>query len=145
MATVVADMSVSLDGFVADPSDGVQRSWWPSQLDTRQRLEQYRDKLRAHLGAVSSEPDATKASTPAARAALVRHYAVAQASWRPVEALTVPCPVCGRPSVPHRAAAAGRGWRKGWYECPADDCDAAWAPQWSGGDTPLSGWRVCES
>jgi hypothetical protein len=145
MATVVADMSVSLDGFVADPSDGVQRSWWPSQLDTRQRLEQYRDKLRAHLGAVSSEPDATKASTPAARAALVRHYAVAQASWRPVEALTVPCPVCGRPSVPHRAAAAGRGWRKGWYECPADDSDAAWAPQWSGGDTPLSGWRVCES
>ena len=64
MATVVADMSVSLDGFVADPSDGVQRSWWPSQLDTRQRLEQYRDKLRAHLGAVSSEPDATKASAP---------------------------------------------------------------------------------
>ena len=24
MATVVADMSVSLDGFVADPSDGVE-------------------------------------------------------------------------------------------------------------------------
>jgi hypothetical protein len=26
MATVVADMSVSLDGFVADPSDGVGTS-----------------------------------------------------------------------------------------------------------------------
>jgi hypothetical protein len=116
--------------------DQLQRSWWPSQLDTKQRLEQYRDKLRAHLGAVSSELDATRASIPAARAALVRHYAVAQASWRPVEALTVPCPACGQASVPHRAAAVGRGWRKGWYECPADDCDAAWSARWSGGAHP---------
>jgi hypothetical protein len=116
--------------------DQLQRSWWPSQLDTKQRLEQYREKLRGHLDAVSSELDATKASIPAARAALVRHYAVAQASRRPVEALTVPCPACGQPSVPHRAAAAGRGWRKGWYECPADECDAAWSARWSGGAHP---------
>lgn len=116
--------------------DQLQRSWWPSQLDTKQRLEQYRDKLRAHLGAVSSELDLTKASIPAARAALVRHYAVAQASRRPVEALTVPCPACGQASVPHRTAAAGWGWRKGWYECPADDCDAAWSARWSSGVHP---------
>ena len=88
--------------------DQLQRSWWPSQLDTKQRLEQYRDKLRAHLGAVSSELDLTKASIPEARAALVRHYAVAQASRRPVEALTVPCPACGAGvGSSHRTAAAG--------------------------------------
>ncbi len=116
--------------------DQLQRSWWPSQLDPKQRLEQYRDKLRAYLGVVSSELDATRASIPAARAALVRDYAVAQASRRPVEAFTVPCPACGQPSVPHRAAAVGRGWRKGWYECPADDCDAAWSASWSGGAHP---------
>jgi outer membrane murein-binding lipoprotein Lpp len=116
--------------------DLLQRSWWPSQLDAKQRLEQYRDKLRAHLGAVSSDLDATKASIPAARAALVRQYAVAQASRQPAEALTVPCPACGQPSVPHRAAAFGRGWRKGWYECPADECDAAWSAKWSGGAHP---------
>ncbi len=113
----------------------LELSWRPSQLE-KQRLEQYRDKLRGHLGDVSSELDATKASIPTARAALVRHYAVAQASRRPVEALTVPCPACGQPSVPQRAAAAGRGWRKGWYECPADDCDAAWLARWSGGAQP---------
>ncbi len=113
----------------------LELSWRPSQLE-KQRLEQYRDKLRGHLGDVSSELDATKASIPAARAALVRHYAVAQASRRPVEALTVPCPACGQPSVPQRTAAAGRGWRKGWYECPADDCDAAWLARWSGGAQP---------
>ena len=113
----------------------LELSWRPSQLE-KQRLEQYRDKLRGHLGDVSSELDATKASIPKARAALVRHYAVAQASRRPVEALTVPCPACGQPSVPQRAAAAGRGWRKGWYECPADDCDAAWLARWSGGAQP---------
>ena len=116
--------------------DLLQRSWWPSQLDAKQRLEQYRDKLRAHLGTVSSDLDATKASIPAARAALVRQYAVAQASRQPAEALTVPCPACGQPSVPHRAAAFGRGWRKGWYECPADECDAAWSAKWSGGAHP---------
>ena len=113
----------------------LELSWWPSQFE-KQRLEQYRDKLRGHLGDVSSELDATKASIPAALAALVRQYAVAQASRRPVEALTVPCPACGQPSVPQRAAAAGRGWRKGWYECPADDCDAAWLARWSGGAQP---------
>jgi hypothetical protein len=120
----------------------LERSWRPSQLE-KQRLEQYRDKLRGHLGHVSSELDATRASIPAARAALVRHYAAAQASRRPVEALTVPCPACGQPSVPHRAAAAGRGWRKGWYECLADDCDAAWSASWSGGAHPavrMAGW-----
>ena len=110
-------------------------SWWSPRLK-REQLERYRDKLRAHLGAVSSELDATKASIPPARAALVRQYAVAQASRRSAEALTVPCPDCGQPSVPHRAAAAGRGWRKGWYECPADDCDAAWSARWSGGVHP---------
>lgn len=110
----------------------LELSWRPSQLE-KQRLEQYRDKLRAHLGAVSSELDATKASIGEIRAVLVRQYAVAQASRRPVEALTVPCPACGQASVPHRAAAAGRGWRRGWYECPADDCDAAWSARWSGG------------
>jgi hypothetical protein len=116
--------------------DQLQRSWWPSQLDAKQRLEQYRDKLRGHLGAVSSELDATRAGIEETRAALVRRYAVAQASWRPVEALTVPCPACGQPCVPHRTAAAGRGWRKGWYECPADECDAAWSAKWSGGAQP---------
>jgi hypothetical protein len=119
-----------------DELDQLQRSWWPSQLDTKQRLEQYRDKLRGRLGAVSTELDATKVSIPAAREALVRDYAVAQASRRPVEAFTMPCPACGQPSVPHRATAAGRGWRKGWYECPADDCDAAWSAKWSGGTHP---------
>jgi hypothetical protein len=112
-------------------------TWWPSQLDGKLRLEQYRDKLRAHLGAVRSELDATKASIGEVRATLVRQYAVAQASLRPVEALTVPCPACGEPSVPHRAATAGRGWRKGWYECPADECDAAWLARWSGGIQPV--------
>lgn len=111
-------------------------SWRPSQLE-KQRLEQYRDKLRAHLGAVSDELDATRASIGEIRAVLVRQYAAAQASRRPVEALTVPCPACGQPSVPHRTAAAGRGWRKGWYECPADDCDAAWSARWSGGAHPV--------
>jgi hypothetical protein len=114
----------------------LELSWRPPQLE-EQRLEQYRDKLRAHLAAVSSELDATKASIPAARAALVRQYAVAQASRRPAEALTLPCPACGQPCVPHRAAAAGRGWRKGWYECPADDCDVAWSAKWSGGPHPV--------
>jgi hypothetical protein len=116
--------------------DQLQISWWPSQLDGKQRLEQYRDKLRAHLGAVSSELDATKASIGEIRAVLVRRYAVAQASRRPVEALTLPCPTCGQPCVPRRAAAAGRGWRKGWYECRADECDAAWSARWSGGARP---------
>ena len=111
-------------------------SWWSPQLK-REQLERYREKLRAHLGTVSSELDATKASISAARDALVRQYSVAQASRRPAEALTVPCPDCGQPSVPHRAAAAGRGWRKGWYECPADDCDAAWSARWSGGAHPV--------
>ncbi len=114
----------------------LQLSWRPSQFE-RQRLEQYRDKLRAHLGAVSSELDAATASIKEMRGVLVRQYAVAQASRRPVEALTVPCPACGEPSVPHRAAAAGRGWRKGWYECPADDCDAAWSARWSGRAHPV--------
>jgi hypothetical protein len=125
--------------------DQLQRSWSPSLLDTKQRLEQYRDKLRVHLGAVSSELDATKASIPEARAALVRHYAVAQASWRPVEALTVPCPACGQPSVPHRTAAAGRGWRKGWYECPPTTVIPPGRPGGQVGHTPRSGWPVCES
>ena len=114
----------------------LELSWRPPQLE-EQRLEQYRDKLRAHLAAVSSELDATKASIPEARVALVRQYAVAQASRRPAEALTVPCPACAQPCVPHRAAAAGRGWRKGWYECPADDCDASWSARWSGGAHPV--------
>ncbi len=114
----------------------LQLVWWPSRLEGKQRLEQYRDKLRAHLGAVSSELDATKASIGEIRTALVRQYAVAQASPRPAEALTMPCPACGQPSVPHRAAAAGRGWRKGWYECSAGECDAAWSVRWSGGAQP---------
>ena len=113
----------------------LELSWRPPQLE-EQRLEQYRDKLRAHLGAVSSELDATKASIGAIRAALVGQYAVTQASPRPVEALTMPCPACGQPSVPQRAAAAGRGWRKGWYECLADECGTAWSARWSGGARP---------
>lgn len=113
----------------------LELSWRPPQLEER-RLEVYRDKLRAHLGAVSSELDATKVSIAKIRAVLVRQYAVAQASWRPAEALTVPCPACGQPCIPHRAAAAGRGWRKGWYECPAAGCDAAWSARWSGGANP---------
>ncbi len=114
----------------------LQLSWWPWQPDGKHRLELYRDMLCAYLGAVSSDLDATEASIGAIRAALVRQYAVAQASPRPVEALTMPCPACGQPSVPQRAAAAGRGWRKGWYECPADQCDAAWSARWSGGAHP---------
>jgi hypothetical protein len=114
----------------------LELSWRPPQLE-EQRLEQYRDKLRAHLAVVSTELEATKASIPAARAALVRHYAGAQASRRPAEALTVPCPACGQPCVPHRTAAIGRRWRKGWYECPADGCDAAWSAKWSGGAHPV--------
>jgi len=118
------------------PVNQLQLCWRPSQLE-KQRLEQYRDKLRAHLAAVSSDLDATKINVVAARAVLVKQYALAQPSRRPAEALTVPCPACGRPSVPHRAGAAGRGWRKGWYECPADDCDTAWSAKWSGGAHPV--------
>jgi len=113
----------------------LQLTWHPSQFE-KQRLEQYLEKLRAHLGVVSNELDATKTSIGEARAVLVKQYAVAQASRRPAEALTVPCPACGQPAVPHRAGAAGRGWRKGWYECPADDCDTAWSARWSGGAHP---------
>jgi hypothetical protein len=119
-----------------DELDKLQLSWWPWQSDGKERLELYRDMLCAHLGAVSSELDATKASIGAIRAALVRQYAVTQPSPRPVEAFTMPCPACGQPSVPQRAAAVGRGWRKGWYECPADECDAAWSARWSGGAHP---------
>jgi hypothetical protein len=114
----------------------LELSWRPPQL-AEQRLEQYRDKLRAHLSVVSSELEATKASIAEIRTVLVKRYAAAQASWRPAEALTVPCPACGQPCVPHRAAAAGRGWRKGWYECPADDCNTAWSARWSGGAHPV--------
>ena len=116
--------------------DQLQLVWRPSRPEEKQRLEQYRDKLGVHLGVVSSELDATKASIGEIRTVLVKKYAVAQASPRPVEALTMPCPACGQPSVPHRAAAAGRGWRKGWYECPADECNAAWSVRWSGGAHP---------
>lgn len=118
------------------PVNRLQLSWRPAQLE-KQRLEQYREKLRAHLATVSSDLDATKASIGDMRAVLVKEYALAQPSRRPAEALTVPCPACGQPSVPHRASAAGRGWRKGWYECPADDCDAAWSAKWSGGAHPV--------
>ena len=114
----------------------LELTWRPAQLE-KQRLEQYRDKLRTHLGAVSSELDATKASIGETRDILVRQYAVAQASPRQVEAMTVPCPVCGQPSVPQRAGVGGRGWRKGWYECSADDCDAAWSARWSRGIYPV--------
>src|ERR1700761_5266792 len=94
----------------------------PPQL-AEQRLEQYRDKLRAHLATVTSELDATKASIVEIRAVLVRQYAVAQASWRPAGGLTVPCPARGQPSVPQKPAPAAGVWRKGWYEFPADDCN----------------------
>jgi hypothetical protein len=114
----------------------LQLTWHPSQIE-RQRLEQYLDKLRAHLGTVSSELDATKDSIGEMRSVLVKQYAAAQGSRRPAEALTVPCPACGQPSVPHRTGAAGRGWRKGWYECPAGNCDAAWSARWSGGAHPV--------
>lgn len=129
----VAEAEGEIDQFEVNQ---LQLSWRPSQFE-KQRLEQYRDKLRSHLGTVSSELDTTKASIGEMRAALVRQYAVAQASRRPAEALTVPCPACGQACVPHRAAAAGRGWRKGWYECPADDCNSAWSARWSGGVHPV--------
>ena len=119
-----------------DELDQLQLSWWPWQPDGKQRLELYWGMLCAHLGAINSELDATRASIGVIRAALVRQYAVAQASTRPVEALTMPCPACGQPSVPQKAAAVGRGWRKGWYECPAGECDAAWSARWSGGAHP---------
>jgi len=124
------------------PFNRLQLSWRPSQLE-KDRLEQYRDKLRTHLVTVTSDLDATRASIGEMRAVLVKEYALAQASRRPAEALTVPCPACGQPSVPHRAGAAGRGWRKGWFECPADNCDAAWSAKWSGGAHPvvrMTGW-----
>jgi hypothetical protein len=114
----------------------LELSWRPAQLD-KLRLEQYRDKLRAHLGAVSSELDATRVSVGEIRAVLIRQYAVAQASRRRAEALTVPCPACGHASFPRRAAAGGRGWRKGWYECSADNCDTAWLARWSGRAHPV--------
>jgi hypothetical protein len=114
----------------------LELSWRPSQLE-KQRLEQYRDKLRVHLGVVRSELAASKVSIGEIRAVLIRQYAVAQASRRRAEALTVPCPACGQASVPHRAAAGGRGWRKGWYECSADNCDTAWLARWSGRTHPV--------
>ena len=117
------------------PSNQLQLCWRPSQLE-KERLEHYRDKLRAHLVTVTSDLDATRASIGEMRTVLAKEYALAQASRRPAEALTVPCPTCGQASVPHRSGAAGRGWRKGWYECPADNCDAAWSAKWSGGAHP---------
>jgi DNA repair exonuclease SbcCD ATPase subunit len=129
----VAEAEMELDQL---HNNRLERSWRPAQFE-KQRLEQYREKLRDHLGVVSSELDATNTSIAEARADLVRQYAVAQASSHRVEALTVPCPVCGEPSVPQRAGGGGRGWRKGWYECPADDCDAAWSARWSGGVYPV--------
>ena len=128
----VAEAEGELDQFELKQ---LQLTWHPSQFE-KQRLEQYLEKLRAHLVVVSGELDATKTSIGEMRAVLVKQYAVAQASRRPAEALMVPCPACGQPAVPHRAGAAGRGWRKGWYECPADDCDAAWSARWSGGTRP---------
>ena len=118
------------------PFNQLQLCWRPSHLE-KDRLEQYRDKLRAHLVTVTSDLEATRASIGEMRTVLVKEYALAQASRRPAEALIVPCPACGQASVPHRAGAAGRGWRKGWYECPADDCDAAWSAKWSGGARPV--------
>lgn len=116
---------------------GLELAWRPLQVD-KQRLAQYRDKLRTHLDAVSSELDATKASIEQTRLVLVREYSVAQASRRTRHGgLTVPCPVCGQPAVPQRAGSGGRGWRKGWYECSADDCDAAWSAKWSSGVYPV--------
>jgi hypothetical protein len=129
----VAEAEGEIDQFEVNQ---LQLSWRPSQLE-KERLEQYRDKLRAHLVTVTSDLDATKASVGEMRAVLVKEYALAQPSRRPAEALTVPCPACGQPSVPHRAGAAGRGWRKGWFECPADSCDAAWSAKWSGGAHPV--------
>lgn len=114
----------------------LELSWRPAQLE-KQRLEQYRDKLRVHLGVVSGELDAAKVSVGEIRAVLIRQYAVAQASRRRAEALTVPCPACGQASAPRRAAAGGRGWRKGWYECAADNCGAAWLARWSGRAYPV--------
>jgi len=114
----------------------LELTWRPSQLE-KQRLEQYRDKLRAHLGVVSTELDAAKVSAGEIRAVLIRQYAVAQASPRRAETITVPCPACGQASAPHRAAAGGRGWRKGWYECSADNCDTAWLASWSGRAHPV--------
>jgi hypothetical protein len=113
----------------------LELSWRPVQVE-KERLAQYRDKLRSHLDTVSSELDATRASIEQTRLVLVRQYSVAQASRRTRQALTVPCPVCGQPAVPQRAGSGGRGWRKGWYECSADDCDAAWSAKWSSGMYP---------
>jgi len=107
---------------------GLELSWRPLHVE-KQRLAQYRDKLRTQL-------DATRASIEQARLTLVRQYSVAQASRRTRQALTVPCPVCGQPAVPKRAGSGGRGWRKGWYECSADDCDTAWSAKWSSGVYP---------
>jgi hypothetical protein len=117
--------------------DLLQRSWWPSQLDAKQRLEQYRDKLRAHLGVVSSDLDATKASIPAARAALVRQYAVAQASRQPAEALS-------RRFLIGRRRSAGAGAKAG-MSVPPMNVMLPGRPSGRVGHTRLSGWRVCES
>jgi hypothetical protein len=114
----------------------LELTWRPSQLE-KQRLEQYRDKLRGRLGVVSSELAAAKVSISEIRAVLIRQYAVAQASRRRAEALTVPCPACGQASVPRRAVPGGRGWRKGWYECSADNCGTAWLARWSGRAHPV--------
>src|SRR6201989_21282 len=48
----------------------LELSWRPPQL-AEQRLEQDRDKLRAHLATVTSELDATKASSGEMRAGVV--------------------------------------------------------------------------
>jgi len=52
-------------------SNQLELSWRLPQLE-KERLEQYRDKLRAHLGAGSSQLDATNASIRESRAVLVR-------------------------------------------------------------------------
>jgi DNA repair exonuclease SbcCD ATPase subunit len=117
-------------------SKRLELSWRPAQVE-RQRLELYRDKVRAHLDTVKSELDKANADLAETRAVLVRQYAVAQASRHPAEALTMPCPVCGQPSVPQQTGAGGRGWRKGWYECSADECDTAWSVRWSRGVFPV--------
>ena len=127
-----------------DELDQLRLSWWPWQPDEKQRLELYRDMLRAHLDGVSSELEATEASIGAIRAALVGQYAVTQASSRPVEALTMPCPACdSRLFRSARLPPAGAGAKAGMSVSPRNVV----LPGRRDGQvehTPPSGWRVCD-
>lgn len=120
-----------------DELDQLRHAWLPWQLARKRRLVRHRDGLRALLGTTRGERELTERSIEQTGAALVAHYQAVRALLRPLESLPMSCPECGQESGPDRVAAAGDGWREGWYECAAGSCGATWTARWSGGSEPV--------